>query len=118
MAVEVEVGMPLMLTVSITDFNLEIAESDISWTRNGVMLMDRVNGFRIVSTNLNTPPGMSTLTLTAVETPVMHSGTYIVNAANPAGSDTSTFTVTVTGEYLAATLRIALNLIAISYSLY
>ncbi len=104
MAVQVEVGMPLMLTVNITEFNLEIAESDISWTRNGAMLMDQVNGFSIVNTNLNVAPGMSTLTLAGVETPDMHSGTYVVNATNPAGSDTSTFTVTVTGEYLAASI--------------
>jgi hypothetical protein len=32
----------------------------------------------------------------------MHSGTYVVNATNPAGSDTSSFNVTVTGEHLAA----------------
>lgn len=113
MAVMVEVGMPLMLTVSITDFNLEISESDISWTRNGDVLMDQVNGYVIVSTNLNAPPGMSTLTLAAVETPDMHSGTYVVNASNPAGSDTSIFTVTVTGKYLAPAMciRTVLNLL-------
>ena len=110
MDVMVEVGMPLMLTVSITDFNLEIAESDISWTRNGDVLMDQVNGYSIISTSLNEPPGMSTLSLAAVETPDMHSGTYIVNASNPAGSDTSTFTVTVTGEYSAAAICICIAL--------
>ena len=99
MDVEIEVGSPLTLTVSITEFNLEIAESDILWTRNGIVLMDQVNGFSISSTGLNTPPGMSMLTLGRVETPDLHSGAYIVNATNPAGFDTSTFSVTVTGEY-------------------
>ena len=96
MNVEVEVGMPLTLMVNFTEFNLEV--TDVVWTRDSNTLMDQVDGFTITSTGLVSPTGMSVLMLDSVVTPEMHAGTYIANATNPAGSDVSTFNVTITGE--------------------
>ena len=94
----VEVNMPLTLQVSITGFNLAI--TDVVWTRNGNTLVDQTDGINITNRGLVSPPGMSMLTLDSVVTPDMHAGTYVANATNPAGSDVSTFNVTVAGEYL------------------
>ena len=90
--------MPLTLQVSITGFNLAI--TDLVWTRNGNTLVDQMDGISITDTSLVSPPGTSTLMLDSVVTPDMHAGTYVVNATNPAGSDVSTFNVSVAGEYL------------------
>ena len=89
--------MPLTLTVNITGFNLEV--TDVVWTRDGNTLTDQMDGFAITSTGLVSPPGMSMLMLDSVVTPEMHTGTYVANATNPAGSDVSVFNVTVTGKY-------------------
>lgn len=89
--------MSLTLQVNITEFNLMV--TDLVWTRNGNVLLDQVDGITITNVGLDSPPGMSTLTLDSVATPVRHAGTYLVNATNPAGSGVSTFNVTVTGEY-------------------
>ena len=95
MNVEVEVGMPLTLTVNITEFNLEV--TDVVWTRDSSILVDQVGGVTITSTSLISPPGMSVLMLDSVVTPEIHTRTYVANATNPAGSDMSVFNVTVTG---------------------
>ena len=111
--IEVEVGMSLVLTVNITEFNLEITDSDIFWTRNGVVLVNQMDGFTITSTSLDSPPGMSMLTLAQVGTPSMHSGEYIVNATNPAGSDSSTFNVTVTGKCMNCSCVLIRNILVV-----
>ena len=97
MNVEVEVGSSLTLTVRIDSFNLEV--SAVTWTRNMDLLSSGMDGITITNTSLMVPPGMSMLMLDSVTTPAMHGGMYVATATNPAGSDMSTFTVTVTGKY-------------------
>lgn len=94
--VEVVVDSPLVLTVVIFGFNLPITEA--MWIRNSLLLQDGENNFTIMNNSLDMPNGTSTLMVVAVS-PVLHSGMYEVMATNPAGSDSSTFTVTVTGKY-------------------
>ena len=98
MDVEVEVGNSLNLEVVIFGFNLPITE--VMWIRNSSLLQDGENDFTIMNNNLAMPNGTSILMVVAVS-PILHSGTYEAIATNPAGSDSSTFTVTVTGnQYL------------------
>ena len=98
MTVEVEVGSSLTLMVHIDGFNLEV--SAVTWTRNMNELSSGVNGITITNTNIDAPPGMSVLMLDNVTTPAMHGGVYVATATNPAGSDMSTFTVTVTDIFM------------------
>ena len=95
MDVEVEVGNSLVLQVVIFGFNLPIAE--LTWMQDSALLQDGVNNFTIMSSSLTMPNGTSTLTVVAVS-PALHSGVYEVSASNPADSDSSTFTVTVSGN--------------------
>ena len=90
-SVEVVVGEDLVLSTSITEFNLPI--TNIVWTQNGVT----VNSAHITTTSMNTsaPNGTATLTLSPVNAP-SDGGTYIVTAINDAGSDSTVFTVNVT----------------------
>ena len=97
MSVEVEVNSSLALMVQIDGFNLEV--STVTWTRNTVLLSSGLDGITITNTNLDAPPGISVLMLDGITTPAMHGGVYVATATNPAGSDMSTFTVTVTGKY-------------------
>ena len=97
MSVEVEINSSLTLMVCIDGFNLEV--STVTWTRNTNLLSSGMDGITITSTNLDAPPGMSVLLLDSVTTPAMHGGVYVATATNPAGSEMSTFTVTVTGKY-------------------
>ena len=95
MDVEVEVGSPLVLEVVIFGFNLPITE--ITWMQDSALLQDGMNDFTIMNDSLAMPNGTSTLTVVAVS-PALHSGIYEVSVINPADSDSSTFTVTVSGN--------------------
>ena len=91
-----EVGDDLVLTASFSDFNLILDE--ITWTQNSSMtLMDGVNGVVIISSDLSAPSASSTLTRPGI-TGVSYAGTYTATASNRAGSDSTTFTVEVTGK--------------------
>ena len=95
--VEVEVGMSLTLSVNITDFNLEI--TDIVWIINDSTAVRHTSGvFAITNTSLDVPVGTSALFVESVTSPVVYSGIYQVTVTNPAGSDTSTFNVSITSE--------------------
>ena len=89
-----EVLTRLTLTASISDFNLAI--DGVTWMRGGSIIQSG-NGFTLTNSSLDSPPAMVTLTLD-VMMPNQDSGIYTVNVSNPAGSDTSTFNVTVTGK--------------------
>lgn len=95
MDVEVEVGNSLVLQVVIFGFNLPITE--LTWMQDSALLQDGMNDFTIMNSSLTMPNGTSTLTVVAVS-PTLHSGVYEVSASNPADSDSSTFTVTVSGN--------------------
>ena len=95
MDIEVVVGTSLVLEVAIFGFNLPITE--VTWMKDSALLQDGEDNFAIMNDNLTMPNGTSTLTVMAMS-PVLHSGTYEVSATNPAGSDSSTFSVTVTGN--------------------
>ena len=90
-SVEVVVGEDLVLSTSITGFNLPITNT--VWTRNGEI----VTFGNIVNTDITPQNRTSTLTVSPVNAP-SDGGTYIVTATNPAGSDMTVFTVNVTGE--------------------
>ena len=90
------VGTPLSLTVNVTEFNLDI--DSVTWTKNGSVIENGTDRYIITHISLNAPPSMVILTRDNVTSPVEDSGDYLVIIANPAGSDMSTFNVTVTGE--------------------
>ena len=96
MDVEAVVGTSLSLTVNVTEFNLDI--DSVTWTRNGSDIENGTDGYTITNISLSDPPSMIVLTRDNVTSPVEDSGDYSVTVANPAGSDMSTFNVTVTGE--------------------
>ena len=91
--VEVMVGEDLVLSTSITGFNLPI--TNIVWTQNGEL----VTFGNIVTSDITPQNRTSTLTVSPVNTP-SDGGTYIVTATNDAGSDMTVFTVNVTGELM------------------
>ena len=96
--IEVAVASTLTLTVTITDFNLPL--TDITWFIDGVpatAVTGRTGVLTITNTSTTSPPATTTLTLDPVQLP-SESGLYSVTAVNPAGNDTTTFTVTVSGE--------------------
>ena len=95
-SVEAEIGTQLTLTVNITSFNREV--TDVSWRRNGDLVINQVGGITITDTNLNTPPGFSTLVFDSVASPAKHGGVYQVTVTNLAGSATSSFNVSVSGK--------------------
>ncbi len=78
--------------MNITEFNLPLTE--IIWFIDGV---PATGVLTITNTSTTSPPATTTLTLDPVQLP-SESGLYSVTAANPAGNDTITFNVTVTGE--------------------
>ena len=96
MDVEVEVGSPLTLSVNVTEFNLPI--DDVTWTMNDNVIQNGTDGFTITYTDLDAPPSMVVLTLDEVISPASDNGQYTVSVSNPAGIDTSTFNITVSGE--------------------
>ena len=90
------VDNPLMLTVTITNFNLPI--DTIDWTFNNESIINKTHMFTILNSGgLDEPPAVSTLLLSSVSN-LTNEGTYAVTVSNRAGSSTSTFTVTVTGK--------------------
>ena len=91
-----EVGDDLVLTASFSDFNLALDE--ITWTQNTSMtLMDGVDGVIIISRDLSGPSASSTLTIPDI-TGVSYAGTYTATASNRAGTNSTVFTVDVTGK--------------------
>ena len=84
-----------MLMVSFSDFNLAL--DSITWTHNSsISLLDGTNEVTITNSGLSPPDATSTLTIPAI-TGVSYAGTYVATATNRAGSDSTTFTVTITG---------------------
>ena len=96
MDVEVEIFTQLVLTANISDFNLAV--DGVTWMRDG-SIIESGNGFTLANSSLDTPPAVVTLTR-IVMSPNQDSGIYTVNVSNPAGLDTSTFNVTVTGKHM------------------
>ena len=91
-----EVGDDLVLTASFSDFNLALDE--ITWTQNTSMtLMDGEDGVIIISSALSGPSASSTLTRPGI-TGVSYAGTYTATASNRAGTNSTVFTVEVTGK--------------------
>ena len=99
MDVEVEVGTQLMLTANATEFNLDI--ENITWTRNGIVIENGTNSIWLYNICQENPP-LKTLSLVIhdVVSPAQDNGMYVVYVSNPAGSDSSIFNVTVTGEFI------------------
>ena len=84
-----------MLTASFSDFN--VALDGITWTQNSsISLMNRADDVTITNSGLGPPSATSTLTRLGI-TGVSYAGTYVATATNRAGSDSTTFTVTITG---------------------
>ena len=93
---EVVAGQTLTLSVSISDFNINL--TSISWTKDGNSLTS--GQARVTITNpilpATTAPVNSTLQLTS--TLPSDSGSYVITSTNAAGSDNFTFSVSITGE--------------------
>ena len=90
-----DVGEDLMLTASFFDFNLAL--DGITWTQNSsISLINGTNDVTITNSGLSPPDATSTLTRPGI-TGVSYAGTYVATATNRAGSDSTTFTVTITG---------------------
>ena len=88
-----DLGEDLMLTTFFSDFNLAL--DGITWTQNSsTSLMNGIDDVTI-TISLGPPDATSTLTRPGI-TGVSHAGTYVATATNRAGSDTTTFTVTIT----------------------
>ena len=105
---EVEVGTRLTLTVNITEFNREI--DTVMWTRNGMAIENGTNDYTLTNFSLEAPLSMVSLTRENITSPAEDSGNYTVSVTNAAGSDTSEFNVTVTGEFIDVTKLINYNI--------
>ena len=81
--------------VDITGFNLPL--TNITWMEDGEVLMDTTDNIVITHGSFTTPPSTSTLVRDPIQS-VMDNGTYEVTVVNPAGENTTTFTVTVNGK--------------------
>ena len=99
---QVIAGDDLTLTVSIVDFNLPLA--NVSWTHQDNIIISGKYRDTITNSYLSLAPVMSTLQRTAVNP--LDSGSYVIMATNPAGSQVLTYTVTVTGEIGVARVEI------------
>ncbi len=85
----------LNLTVSIGRFNLRL--TDITWTHNGSILMNKEGRVTIINPNLpDQAPVMSSLQRNPLIP--LDAGDYTVTATNPVNSDNLTFSVIVTGN--------------------
>ena len=93
--VNITVGSPLILMVDITGFNLPL--TSITWMEDGQVLMNSTNNIIITHGSFAAPPTTSTLVRDSIQSP-MDNGTYEVTVVNPAGEDTTMFTITVNGE--------------------
>ena len=89
-----DLGEDLMLTTFFSDFNLAL--DNITWTQNTTSLIDGTNEVTITYSGLSPPDATSTLTRPII-TGVSYGGTYVATATNRAGSDSTTFTVAITG---------------------
>ena len=88
----------MSLTASFSDFNLALDE--IVWTQNSSLpLVDGVGGFTIANSDLSGPSVTSTLTRPGI-TGVSYAGTYVATASNRAGSNSTSFSVDITGKKL------------------
>jgi len=81
--------------VDITGFNLPL--TSITWMEDGQLLMNNTNNIIITHGSFAAPPTTSTLVHDSIQSP-MDNSTYEVTVVNPAGEDTTMFTVTVNGE--------------------
>ena len=99
MDVEVEVVTQLILTANATEFNLDI--DNVTWTRNGIAIENGTDSIWLYNISQENPP-LKTLILVIhdVVSPTRNNGIFMVYISNPAGSDTSIFNVTVTGEFI------------------
>ena len=93
--VNITVGSALILMVDITGFNLPL--TSITWMEDGQLLMNNTNNIIITHGSFAAPPTTSTLVRDSIQSP-MDNGTYEVTVVNPAGEDTTVFTITVNGE--------------------
>ena len=89
--------MPLTLSVNITEFNLKV--TDIVWLNNdGTIVSHTSDVYTITNSSLDAPVGKTSLFVESVTSPVVYGGIYQVTVTNPAGSDTSTFNVSIMSE--------------------
>ena len=89
--------MPLTLSVNITEFNLKV--TDIVWLNNdGTIVSYTSDVYTITNSSLDAPVGKTSLFVESVTSPVVYGGIYQVTVTNPAGSDTSTFNVSIMSE--------------------
>ena len=89
--------MSLTLSVNITEFNLKI--TDIVWlNNNGTTVSHTSEIYTITNSSLDAPVGTTMLFVETVTSPVVYGGIYQVIVINPAGSDTSTFNVSIKSE--------------------
>ena len=102
-AVNITVGSPLILMMDITGFNLPL--TSITWMEDGQVLMNNTNNIIITHGNFAAPLTTSTLVRGSIQSP-MDNGTYEVTAVNPAGEDTTVFTVIVNGEQVSFQLHV------------
>ena len=93
----------LILMVDITGFNLPL--TSVTWMEDGQVLMNNTNNNIITHGSFAAPPTTSTLVRDPIQSP-MDNGTYEVTAVNPAGENTTVFTVIVNGEHADKRIRI------------
>ena len=94
----ITVGSPLTLMVNITGFNLPL--TTITWMEDGQVLMNNTDNIIITHGSFAAPPTTSTLVRDSIQSP-MDNGTYQVVVENPAGQDSTLFTITVNGEQVS-----------------
>ena len=89
--------MSLTLSVNVTEFNLKI--TDIVWLNNNGTAVRHTSGvYTITNSSLDAPVGTASLFVESVTSPAVYAGIYQVTVTNPAGSDTSTFNVSITSK--------------------
>ena len=87
-------GDDLKLTAHFSGLGL----NDITWTQNASLpLVDGVGGVTIANSDLSGPSVTSTLTRPGI-TGVSYAGTYVATASNRAGSNSTSFSVDITGK--------------------
>ena len=91
-SVEVVTDTALILTVSITGFNLPL--TDITWFVDRAQATNGTGNIVITNINMDSPPVTSTFVLDPVQFPIER-GLYSVVATNDAGNGMTTFNVTV-----------------------
>ena len=94
--VNVTVGSALTLMVIITGFNLPL--TNITWMKDGQVLMNNTDNIIITHGSFAAPPTTSTLVRDPIQS-VMDNGTHEVTVVNPVGQSMTTYNVIVNGEY-------------------